>query len=444
MKILHVIHDFLPGAVGGTEIYTYSLCKELSKRNEVYLFFGDSEIDKQEFIKTGCYDDLAFMSINPIQYTGHFAYLNLLKFGGFFTCLNKKVDKAFNTLINEFRPDIIHFQHLLGLPTNLVNIADLANIPMVFTAHDYWLLCPNAHLIDNNLRACTAINNKSRCVKCLRSSRLYGFEKIKISQPKTYIELPKNLIKPILNYLSILYNYIYIYYFRPKAILKIIKKIDLFITPSHRLYDKLVEGGVPGDKIVYIGLGIANVIKSDFQKTSSKQLRFAFIGPLVPSKGIHILIEAFNNIEKASLDIYGPLWEDTKRRYMKLIANKNIKLRGEFKNEEVQKIFYNIDILIVPSICIENSPLTIREAFAAKTPVIASNIGGLPEMIQDGKNGLLFKTGDPKDLFKKIKYLIENPSDIKRMSNEIRQVKTIEESAIEMEAIYNNLITKRG
>ena len=92
----------------------------------------------------------------------------------------------------------------------------------------------------------------------------------------------------------------------------------------------------------------------------------------------------------------------------------------------------------------ENSPLNIREAFMSKTPVIASDIGGLSEMIQDGETGLLFKVGDSRDLFKKIRYFIDNPIEIERMSKKIKKVKTIEENAKEMEAIYRELILKNS
>ena len=92
----------------------------------------------------------------------------------------------------------------------------------------------------------------------------------------------------------------------------------------------------------------------------------------------------------------------------------------------------------------ENSPLTIREAFMSKTPVIASDIGGLSEMVQDGETGLLFKAGDSRDLFKKIRYFIDNPIEVERISKKIKKVKTIEENAKEMEAIYRELILKNS
>ena len=443
MRILQVVHDFLPEAVGGTEIYTHTLCKELSKRNDICLFFSDSGISIGESIKRGHYDDLAFMSINPLEYAGRFIFLKSLKPGGYFTCTNKRVDRAFKTVIEEFRPDIIHFQHLINLSTNLVNIAYQKEIPMVFTTHDYWLLCPRAHLIDNNLNVCMTTNNKSKCIKCLWSTRIYGFKGINISQPKSYIELPKNVIRTLLNFQTLLHTILYVSRIRPKAIREIIEKVGIFVTPSHRLYDKLVEFGVSRDKIDYLDFGTTSTVSKTIQKKPSQQLRFAFIGPLVAHKGIQILIDAFNNIKKAHLDIYGPLWKN-KRGYTKLIKNECIKLKGEFTHEDVLEVFSNIDILIVPSVCMENSPLTIREAFATKTPVIASNIGGLPEMVEDGKSGLLFHVGDTKDLFDKIKYFIDNPSEVKRMSREIRPVKTMGENAIEMEAIYADQFNKRS
>ncbi|MCK4734302.1 MAG: glycosyltransferase [Methanophagales archaeon] len=443
MRILQVVHGIQSPGVGGSEIYTYSLCKELSKRNDVHLFFSDSGIGHGKFVERGYYNDLAFTSVNPRQYAGHFSYLNSFKSGGYVTCKNKKVDKAFKIVIEEFRPDIIHFQHLINLSTNLVNIASQANIPMIFSTHDYWLLCPKAHLIDNNLNACMGVDNKFKCVNCLWRSRLSRFNKIKLTQPKTYIELPKNLKMIVWYPLALLHTIPFVFYIRPKAIRAIIEKIDLFIVPTYRMYDKLVGRGVPRDKVVRLGFGIPDAVSENIQKVPSKPIRFAFVGSLVPSKGIHVLIEAFNNIEKATLDIYGPLGEDTKRWCTKLIKNDNIKTKGKFKHEAVREVFSEIDILIVPSICMDNFPLVVKEAFATKTLVIASNIGGLPEMVQDGKTGLLFKVGDPKDLFRKIEYFIDNPSEVNRMSCEIGSVKTIEENAIEIENGYRDIINKR-
>lgn len=439
MRILQVVHNFLPKAMGGTEIYTYNLSKELSKHHDVYLFFKDMNIKK--CFKKGHFEGLPFLAVNTNKCNKRYTYFDLIKSKIYFIINNKGIDKVFQALIEEFNPEIIHFQHLIGLSMNLVNIAYKYKIPIVFTAHDYWLLCPKAHFIDNNYVLCRDSNNNRKCVKCLNNKGLYRLKKIKIFQSNTYIELLKNIIKIILNLTIKIYTIYYIFYFRPKMIQDIIKKVDIFIAPSKKLKSKLVENGVPTKKAIYIGSGINNNNLKNIQKTKSKKIRFAFIGSLSIHKGIKVLIESFDTIKDAVLEIYGFTSEENKKEYMNLAKNKNIHFMGSFEHDEIGKIFAKTDILIVPSICMENSPLTIREAFMSRTPVIASDIGGLSEMVHDGKTGLLLKVGDSRDLFEKIKYFINNPSEVERMSKEIKKVKTIGENTKEIEAIYKDLIS---
>ena len=224
MKILQVVHNFFPNIVGGTQIYTDGLSKELAKRNDVHLFFSDHGIVKECFSKMGNYDGLPFTSLNPLTNSRRFQQLAPV---GYFTGVNKKVDRVFKITLKQIKPDIIHFQHLFNLSTNLVNIAFQLGIPMIFTLHDYWLLCPRAHFMDNNQDICMITNNNFKCVKCLWNSlSLYRCKKIKITRLKTYIELPKNLIKLTLNSISLLYAIYYVFCFRPKAVQEIIKNLE--------------------------------------------------------------------------------------------------------------------------------------------------------------------------------------------------------------------------
>ena len=439
MRILQVVHDFLPNATGGTEIYTYSLSKGLSKNHDVYLFFKDTAIDKG--FKKGEFDGLPFLAINPSKYLKNSTYFNLIKSRLYFTANNKQTNKLFKELIAEIKPDVIHFQHLIGLSMNLVNVAYRCKIPIAFTVHDYWFLCPKAHLIDNNNVLCTN-GDRRKCIKCFCRQGLYKLKKVEIFQPNTYIKLPKNIAKIILNFVIKTYNNYYMFYFRPKMIHDIYKKVDVFITPSQKLKNELIEKGIQARKVFHIDSGINNKFLTNIQKTKSKKIRFAFIGSVSVHKGIEVLVKTFNDIKDASLDIYGFVSEENKKKYLKLIKNKHIHSMSSFKYNEIGNIFSKTDILVVPSICMENSPLTIREAFMSKTPVIASDIGGLSEMVQDGETGLLFKAGDSRDLFKKIRYFIDNPIEVERMSKKIKKVKTIEENAKEMEVIYKDLILK--
>ena len=169
---------------------------------------------------------------------------------------------------------------------------------------------------------------------------------------------------------------------------------------------------------------------------------FGFAGGVAKHKGVHVLVEAFNKVENENVElrIYGTY--DPKSNYFKelqsMIRNDNIKFMGRYT--DVREPYSEVDVLVVPSIWYETGgPLVIIEALIAKTPVIASNIGCIPEFIEDGATGLLFETGNAEDLFYKMKLVLENPDLMKKFKSNIKPVKTIQEQAKEIEAIYEDL-----
>ncbi|MCX5867824.1 MAG: glycosyltransferase [Proteobacteria bacterium] len=162
-------------------------------------------------------------------------------------------------------------------------------------------------------------------------------------------------------------------------------------------------------------------------------------------------MEAFNRLREApaELKIFGdfvPYHGDQgySSELRKLGENPRIKFMGGFPPERVGEIFSEIDVLITPSIWMENSPLVIHEASLAQVPVIASRIGGIPELIEDGKNGLLFEPNNALDLQKKIELLLNRPETLSRLRAYPAQIKTIEQNAQELEEIYARLIANRS
>jgi glycosyltransferase involved in cell wall biosynthesis len=234
---------------------------------------------------------------------------------------------------------------------------------------------------------------------------------------------------------------------RYSSIKELLNDVDLFLTPSSYLKDKFTEFGIQADKIKFIQNGLSGSLFQDIQKTISNKIRFAFIGTILPAKGVAVLIKAFNRVNRsgAELKIYGDLhsYADFEHypAYLKsIIKNKNIKLMGEFDHSEISVIFKEIDVLVVPSIWHENSPLVINEAFLSKTTVIASNIGGIPELVKDGFNGLLFRPGNVSDLHEKIEYMLDNPGIVAELRKNIGNVKTIRENAEEIACLYDNFL----
>ena len=153
------------------------------------------------------------------------------------------------------------------------------------------------------------------------------------------------------------------------------------------------------------------------------------------------MIDAFNKVTgNAELKIYGRVTPSLLGELKKRIVNSNIHIMGELKKEDKRKAFSEIDVLIVPSICYENSPLTISEAFLAKIPVITSNIGGMAELVRDGEYGLTFPVGNAEKLQEKIELFIQNPGLRDRLSANLPEVNDIKTHAKEIINVYHNVI----
>ena len=118
----------------------------------------------------------------------------------------------------------------------------------------------------------------------------------------------------------------------------------------------------------------------------------------------------------------------------------NVIFKGEFDYDNLPSIYENIDIQIIPPIIPDTSPRTVWEALSSGTPLIASNIGGIPDFVEDGVNGLLFEAGNPDDLAKKMKMVLDDRSLIGKLRKGISKLKTIDQHSDELIEIYEHLL----
>ena len=446
MKILHIVHGFPPHNTAGTEIYTYNLSKELLRGHEVSVFYRISELTKKEY-ELDC-DKSSGLNIFTVNNTFRFCD----SFEKFYR--NDAITKQFIRVLDQIKPDIVHIQHLIFLSTTIIDEVKKRGIPIVYTLHDYWLICPQWHFLKKDLSVCDN-NDTSGCIDCLD----YQLSIKKL--PKNIYLALRNVIPDLLVYfLKNIYLNLVKASANPQEMLEKIEirrahikelcsKVDLFIAPSQFLRKKFMEFGVPGDKIKLIPYGIKTESFREFRRKLSDKVRFGFIGTILPAKGLDTLIKAFNRIKdvRAELKIYGRLFpyngfEFYPRHIKKLVKNRNIKFMGGFDHKDIFDVFSEIDVLLFPSIWNENCPLTILEAFSTGTPVIASRIGGVPELVSDGLNGLLFNPEDDDELSKKIEYIINKPDVIDNFRYNIGRVKNIEDNAKEMEEIYSGMMEK--
>jgi glycosyltransferase involved in cell wall biosynthesis len=221
---------------------------------------------------------------------------------------------------------------------------------------------------------------------------------------------------------------------------------DVILSHSRYVQHMLAQAGL-SQRIKHLPNGHEMSWAARYQgKSDSSILRFGYMGQIKKTKGVHLLIEAFQSLGlngSARLDIWGDLAKHpsyTQRLKTLVGSTDRIALRGRFERNQLAQVLAEIDVLVVPSLWYENAPLVIQESFAAKTPVIATNLGGMAEAIKPDINGLLFERDDVADLARQLKRIVDEPELLRRLQAHVPPVKTIAEEVTELEEIYQGLI----
>lgn len=297
-------------------------------------------------------------------------------------------------LLDDFEPDIVHVHNIYAhISPSILPAIKKRNIPIVYTVHDYHLIHPNVVMFHNG-GICEITKGrkflKTILHKCIDNSYIFTVAPAVIWQ--------------IHNILNIYDN-----------------NVNVFISPSGFLKRKLVENGYDSKKIIVLP-NFVEPKPDSFKTTNRKQKPFVlYFGRLSKHKGIMFVLEAARNLTNIEFKIAGGGKE--KKQYISKAAQmklKNVQFLGHVGTSGLNKLISNSLFCVIPSLWYENMPYSVMEAFALGKPVIASKIGGIPELVKDGKNGLLFEPGNVEDFNEKILTLWSNPERIKRMGEYAR------------------------
>jgi len=415
MKILQVLHQFLPDHIGGIEIYTKNLSKRLSRLgNNILVLSGQGDVLWSPIKTEDIVDGLRTIYIRNKGASQKHAFSFVRTFR------NHSVLALFDCVIKDFQPDVIHFHHTVYLSGEMILLAKRKRIPTVLTVHDYWFLCHKLHLSNWRGRQCIGPGNGARCSFCMGA----------VNQGHL------RWLKPLVYCIPLIY--------RTQYQLRVMKAADILVIPAVFLREILLMQAGCEEKIKYVPYGIPVPHPSPLAKNSSDRIKFAYLGVIKRHKGLHVLIDAFNDLDqdKTTLDIHGDNSADASyyRELMEKCRTDRVRFRGPYDNQRVGDILKEIDVLVVPSVWRETGPMVILEALASQTPVIASNIGGMAELIRNGKNGLLFEHGEVGSLQESIRLVLKNPSILGNLSPCLEEKHTINSNADDLNDIYNELV----
>jgi glycosyltransferase involved in cell wall biosynthesis len=226
---------------------------------------------------------------------------------------------------------------------------------------------------------------------------------------------------------------------------RIFRSVDRFIAPSAYLRNRFIACGLPADRILHLPYGIRHFDRPAPAPRKDDRLHFGYIGAFHPHKGVHLLLDAFRGLgHRATLDLHGCSFNTpvSEAHFKRSTTDpvEGVVVHGRYQNNEVYSILSHLDVVVVPSIWYENSPLTIQEAQLAGVPVITADVGGMAELVQDGINGRLFRCNDSTDLRRVIIEIIENPQQLIGYKKHAPEVLCIMNQARKVRALYQSLI----
>lgn len=427
MKILKIIHGYPPDYQAGSEVYSRLLCETLAARGlkvdvftrEENPFRPDFEL-RSEHTTSGVTLWAANM---PREKDGY---------------LHPALDAQFEQLTEDLRPDVAHVGHLNHLSTGIIRVLKKRRVPIVFTLHDYWLMCPRGQFLQTNFaqkeyfQPCDGQENDKCAKNCYRA---YWGNSCDDPQAETaWTEWIKRRMD------------------ETRAICAL---TDLFIAPSQTLRARFIQDfNVSPDKIIYLNYGFRPVKVSFFaQESPHSVFTFGYIGTHIPAKGVQLLLEAFAQVKpQCRLWIWGR--ENAHTAFLKRLAKQcanEVAFKGEYPNESIEKtVIPFVDCIITPSIWNENSPLVIHEAQTYRKPVITANVGGMAEYVQHGVNGLLFEHRNALSLAEKLTYAVQNPDAMKKFGRRgylytpDGAPPAITTHADEIIKLYHQVITRRN
>jgi len=431
LKILLTVHQFFPDFAAGTEVLTRSVALELMRRGHqvhVLTAFPSEHLlaDDQR-----C-DEYDVEGIHVYRF--HHAYTPMAGQNAMVALSydNHLAADYFSKIVARFKPDVVHFFHLNRLGTGLIDRAVQTGLPAFMTPTDFWSVCPTAQLVLCNGQLCQGPGIPAgNCVKHFAQSTQQGLTGV----------MARWLPTPAANLLvrwtqaGVLPTYphraeVSAIGARLASNVSRLNKLTKILAPNRPMRDLLVRHGVLPSLVTLAGYGIDLAAPAQGQRPPPRQpLRIGFIGTLARHKGCHVLIEAFKALPpgRAALKIYGNVHDFpgyAQALQQSAGQHPGIVFCGVFPNANIAQVLAGLDVLVVPSLWAENTPLVLHSAQAARCVVVASDFAGIAEVIEHEVNGLLFKAGNAAALTRQLTRLTGEPGLAERLSANTRPPKS--------------------
>jgi glycosyltransferase involved in cell wall biosynthesis len=445
VKVLLVVHQFLPRHITGTEQYVRAIARGLRSEGVDARVFAyeplvqfdspdrlfverDEEVDGIPVRRVGVHHRL---SPNPELRD----YENPLAGRLLARCLD---ETAF---------DVVHVFHPRNLGTAAIEEPRRRGLPLVVHLMDFWWICPNYLLWRRDGSLCDGPPEGGMgCIGCL-DPRLEAalLERSVGPELKGLGSLPTpagNQRPSVVRQAKALLG-------REQHLMGLLATADRVIAPSRFIAGLYRQHGLPGDKVVHLPYGLDperfRAMPERKPVPGRPRLDVGYVGSISRHKGVQVLLDALQHVDSQELRVHlhgsrdsQPGWSEA---LVDGIRDPRVIFHGAFAPGELGAVLAGLDVLVAPSLWYENTPFSVLEAMYAGVPVIASDRGGIAEVVQDGAGGWLFPAGDAARLGTMLAALCADPSPLANLS--LPRPPTLSDNIAELRALYEALVQGR-
>jgi len=312
------------------------------------------------------------------------------------TIWSRESSKKMRRLIREFLPDVVHFHNTFLLISPAAYYAcKEAGVPVVQTLHNYRLLCP----------AATFSRNGRICKDCIGKAVpwlgiVHGCWQE--SRSKTAVVVAMLTLHRLLKTWQ--------------------KQVDLFIALTEFARRKFIEGGLPAKNVVVRPNFVLRDPLVDIHNARGVREYALYVGRLSPEKGVRTMLMAWRHLSEIPLKLVGdgPLMGEV-CSFIEKHRLKGVEVLGHLPHNEMLLLMRKARFLVFPSECYETFGLVVIEAFACGVPVIASGLGAMSEIVDDGRTGLYFELRNSKELTAKVRWAWNHEKMLEDMGSEARK-----------------------
>jgi glycosyltransferase involved in cell wall biosynthesis/GT2 family glycosyltransferase len=403
-RIVHLVHGWPPFQHAGTELYAYWLVQQQKERHHVSVYTRFADASREDGEAVELLDD----GVRVRLITNNFTARNPLRRNAL---RDRSLERDFERFLREERPDLLHIHHLAGHAFSLVKVAKRLRIPIVLQIQDWWFLCARVNLFHRDGYRCSgpAIDKCSRCAKLTR--------------------VPP---APFWNRL--------LHVLRKRDAYAALAACDAYVVGSNAIRDDYVRAGaIPSAHVIPYGVDIVAPAEprtpTDPRALTKPPIRFGYVGSIAPHKGVHIAAEAMRGLD-ATLHAWGDF--TALPEYTERLRAEGVVFEGRFREDEKQRVFASMDVLLVPSIGLESFGLAAREAMTCGVPVIASAGAALSELV----GAEWVPAGDVAALRAILRRIVDDPSIVDAWRARLPRPKRSDAHAAEIEQVYESVLKR--